>query len=316
MAAMKARRSRGSSQAQAPRRAAPVHGPRIAVMQAGGREMARAMRRWPDGRKLGPFAAGAVLMVGVAVAGAAWIGGSLFDMRETLSGAADVAASRSGFKLRQIHVVGVDGARSQEVAAAVLPDGRLSLLSADPTAVKSRVEALHWVRAAEVTRLWPSTLRVHVQRREAYALWRRNGVVTVVDVHGRPVADASMDDYANLPLLVGPDALAVAEPILAALEQAPAVRSRMHALIRVGGRRWDIELKSGVRILMPEREPERALARLEGLHKLHRLLDQSVERLDMRHTGELVVMPGAVRDLPAGPARIASLQDRRIADGA
>ncbi len=290
----------------------PFRGPRLAAMKAGGRDLARSLNSLPDSRGIGVAAASALLMLGAAVAGAAWIGGSLFDMREAIGGASDAAAARMGLKVLSVEVDGVTGAREAEVKAAALPAGRFSMLSADPSDVKARLEGLHWVRAATVRRLWPSTLHVKVDRREAYALWQRGGVATVVDAHGRPAPDAQLADYAHLPILVGADALGASEPILVALEEAPAVRERAYALVRVGGRRWDIEMRSGTRILLPELRADRALERLEGLHKLHGLLDRQLERLDMRNTGELVALPNRA---PANAGPQVARVDRRLAQG-
>jgi cell division protein FtsQ len=114
-----------------------------------------------------------------------------------------------------------------------------------------------------------------------------------------------VEDVRSLPLLQGAGAAAAAGDILAALENAPAVRERLHALTRIGRRRWDLELVNGVRVLLPEQDPARALARLEGLHRLHELLDQPVDRLDMRHAGELLVLPGPKREAAPAAAQIA-----------
>lgn len=312
MAAVKARR-RGSSPPPVQGPAPPFRGPRLAAMKAGGRDLARRMAKAPDSRGLGTAAASALLVLGAAVAGAAWIGGSLFDMRQAIGGASDAAATRLGLQVLSIEVQGVSGAREAEVKANVLPRGRYSMLSVDPADVKARLETLHWVQSASVRRLWPSTLQVQVNRREAYALWQRGGVATVVDAHGRPAPDAQLGDYQHLPILVGPDALGASEPILVALEEAPAVRERTFALVRVGGRRWDLEMHSGMRILLPEHRAERALARLEGLHALHGLLDRKLERLDMRNTGELVVLPNRK---PAGADQRIARIERRAARGA
>lgn len=297
---------RNSSPKRKLRAAAASSSMRLALMQSK-TTSARA-------KEFGPAAAGSILLLGAIVAGAAWIGGSLFELRDAMSRGVDVAAAQSGLRLRSVQIEGVSGARSEEIRQVVLPQGRSSLLAANPTVVKARVEALDWVRSVEVTRLWPSTLRVRVTRREAFALVQREGVASVVDADGRPAPDATIEDYQRLPLLVGVGALGSAREILEALDNAPAVRERAHALIRVAGRRWDVELRSGLRIMLPEREFERALARVEGLHQLHALLDRPLERVDMRHAAELVVLPG--QQPQAASRKVAETTARLFAQGA
>lgn len=266
-------------------------------------------------RQVGPALAGLVLLLGAAAAGAAWIGGSLYDLRENMSASLDAAAARGGLRLLTVQLEGVSGARAEEVRALMLPQGRVSLLAADPMRVRARLEALPWVASVRVSRMWPSTLVVQISRKRAFAVVQRDGAALVIDERGRPAAAASAEDLRALPLLQGAGAAGAAAEILAALENAPEVRRRLHALIRIGQRRWDMELLNGVRVLLPENQPERALARLEGLHRLHALLDQPVERLDMRHAGELLVLPGPKRQAAAGkdaagPALVPALAQR------
>ena len=249
----------------------------------------------PEPRQVGPALAGLVLLLGAAAAGAAWIGGSLYDLRENMSASLDAAAARGGLRLLTVQLEGVSGARAEEARAVLLPQGRISLLAADPIKVRTRLEALSWVASARVSRMWPSTLVVQISRKRAFAVVQRDGAAVVIDERGRPAEGASAEELRALPLLRGAGATAAAADILGALENAPEVRRRLHALIRIGERRWDMELLNGVRVSLPEKQPERALARLEGLHRLHALLDQPVERLDMRHAGELLVLPGPRR---------------------
>jgi cell division protein FtsQ len=233
--------------------------------------------------------AGVVLFLGAGIAGAAWLGSSLFDAREAVARTADSAAATIGFEIENIQVAGVSGARAQEVRAVIVPDGRRSVLSLDPMDVKARVERLDWVQSAQVRRLWPSTLVVEVERRRAYALWRDAGELSVIDSNGDRLATERVADHEDLPLIVGEGAGPAARPILVALENLPNVRARLKQIVRVNNRRWNVELASGAIVALPEEGAEIALARLETLHAEHALLDRPVAALDMRAPGRLSV---------------------------
>jgi cell division protein FtsQ len=233
--------------------------------------------------------AGMVLFLGAGIAGAAWLGSSLFDAREAVARTADSAAASIGFEIENIEVAGVSGARAQEVRAVIVPDGRRSVLSLDPIDVKARVERLDWVQSAQVRRLWPSTLVVEVERRRAYALWRDDGELSVIDSNGQRLTAESVADHQGLPLVVGANAGPAARPLLVALENLPNVRARLKQIVRVNNRRWNVELASGAIVVLPEEGAELALARLETLHAEHALLDRPVAALDMRAPGRLAV---------------------------
>jgi len=257
------------------------------------------------GKSLLTGLAGMVMFVGVAIAGATWLGSSLFDVREAFARSADGAAAGVGFDIDEIEVAGVSGARAEEVRALVVPEGRQSILSLDPNDVRARVQSLDWVADARVRRLWPSTIEIEIERRQAYARWQEDGQVSVIDYNGERLLAERAIDHPDLPLVVGQGAGPAAEPLLIALENLPQLRERLRALVRVGDRRWNVELESGTTIALPEEGAPHALEQLEGLQAQHALLDRPLTQIDMRAPGRVAVrvhpaLAGGMRPLLGG----------------
>ena len=308
MAAMKARRGRGSSsyhdnppprrrRNHAPPPPPPRNVSRLALIKMNGGITGGENNL--SGRSLIIGLSAAVFFTGAAIAGAAWMGNSLFDVREAFNRAADNAFAQAGFGIDTVEVAGVTGARADEVRALIVPEGRQSILSLDPQDVRARIESLDWVDHAQVRRLWPSTMQVYVERRQAYARWQEDGEIAVIDINGERLLAERAADHAELPLVVGAGAGPAAQPLLIALEDLPRVRSRLSALIRVGERRWNLELASGATVALPGEGAPQALAQLEALDRTHHLLDRPVAQMDLRTPGRLSVRVGA--PLAGGP---------------
>jgi len=258
-----------------------------------------------SGKSLLTGLAGVVMFVGVAIAGATWLGSSLFDVREAFARTADSAAAGAGFDIDEIQVAGVSGARADEVRALVIPEGRHSILSLDPADVRARVQSLDWVADARVRRLWPSTIEIQIERRQAYARWQEDGQISVIDYNGERLLAERAVDHPDLPLVVGEGAGPAAEPLLIALENLPQLRERLRALVRVGDRRWNVELESGTTIALPEEGAAHALEQIEGLQARHALLDRPLTQIDMRAPGRMAVrvhpsLAGGLRPLLGG----------------
>jgi cell division protein FtsQ len=313
MAAVRARRTGGGPPPRGKRRkaAAPSYEnmPRLARIKLSGGLSSDDMP--VTTKSLGLALTGLVLIVGVAVAGAAWLGSSLFDAREAFARSADSAAASVGFGVDDIEIAAMpDGpvitdARAAEVRDVIVPEGRHSILSLDPQDVQARVLSLDWVASARVRRLWPSTLLIEVERRQEYALWEEDGQVSVIDSNGERLLAERAADHPNLPMIVGAGAGPAAEPLLEALEALPEVRQRTERLVRVGDRRWNLELVSGATVALPDDGATDALARLEALHAEYALLDRPLVQLDMRAPGRLAVrihpmLEGGLRPLLGG----------------
>jgi cell division protein FtsQ len=264
-----------------------------------------------SGKSLMLALTGAVFFLGAGVAGAAWLGSSLFDVREAFARAADGAAANVGFAIDEIEVSTIEGAsaispaRAAEVRALIVPEGRQSILALNPADVKTRVESLDWVQGVRVRRLWPNDMLIEVERRQEYARWQEDGEISVIDANGERLLTERAADHAHLPLVVGQGAGPASPPMLAALESLPQVRAHLRALVRVGDRRWNVELTSGTTVALPEENPEAALAQLEYLQTEHALLDRPLAQIDMRVPNRVAirvhpVLAGGLRPLLGG----------------
>ena len=292
MASVRARRPRQpAEQGKSKRRGAAPQGPtpRMAAMHGALEHVQRPNWSW---RGLGMSAIGVLLIGGLSVAGAAWAGGSLFDARQAFNVSSDALAANVGFSINEnsVRVRGVEGMRADEVRAVINPDGRRSLLALDPQEVRARVEGLGWVKTARVRRVWPSHLDIRVERREALALWREDGEISVIDSNGERLLAERAADNTDLPLVEGAGAGPVAAEILFTLQDLPHVRERVAHLVRVGDRRWDLELRNGAVAMLPENELEMhaALRALEQQQINSRLLDRAAS-FDLRLRGLISV---------------------------
>jgi cell division protein FtsQ len=96
-----------------------------------------------------------------------------------------------------------------------------------------------------------------------------------------------LEPYVNprlirLPLVVGVGAAARAKEILALLDRYPDLRDQVRASVLIGERRWNLRLKNGLDIRLPETEVAPALATLVGLDKDKKLLSRDIVAVDLR----------------------------------
>jgi cell division protein FtsQ len=88
--------------------------------------------------------------------------------------------------------------------------------------------------------------------------------------------------FVSLPLVVGKGADVKARDFLALLDRYPQVRSVTKAAILVGERRWNLRLKDGLDIRLPETDVGRALAALVKYDMEDKLLSRDITAIDMR----------------------------------
>jgi cell division protein FtsQ len=203
--------------------------------------------------------------------------------------------AEAGFTLDHVEVRGARLAQAEEVAAALAVEPGALIFDFDIVAAKAQVETLSWVEDAVVLRLLPNRVVILVDERQPLALWGSPNGVVVLDAEGHTVEGADPIGFSGLPRVEGLAAPEAAGALSAALARRPALASRVASFERVGGRRWDLTLDSGLLVRLPEGDVEAALDELITLDTEGGVLALPLAVLDLR--GEDVVMrPRALPD--------------------
>jgi len=212
-----------------------------------------------------------------------------------LAAAGEAVVRAAGLTVREVYVVGRERTARREVLAALAVERGTSLLAFEPRAARERLLALGWVKRAEVYRRLPDIIEVQLEERRPLALWQNQGQLALIDEDGVTILKRDLGRFADLPIVVGPDAPAYAAELLGALRMEPALFAEVEAAVRVGGRRWNVKLKNGVTVNLPESDARASWTRLARLHAEHRLLERGIEVIDLRLPDRLVVrmMPEA-----------------------
>lgn len=253
-------------------------------------EARRLITRSPRTIRLGRIGAHArgkwlvlcALFLGSAVVYGAVIGGQTARAYDALTGGIDRLAIAAGFGIKKITVTGQLHATDAAITAALGAGPDTMMLGFDTDAAKARLEAVPWIRHAQVMRLLPSTLQVVVEERAPFAVWQKNGHTYVVDAEGVVLAPAHRDAYAGLPLVVGEGAGKNAAALVEQLAAHDDLKQKILAAIRVGDRRWTLKLVSGTEIMLPDDTVPEALASLAKLDSEKAVLKRDIAAVDLR----------------------------------
>jgi cell division protein FtsQ len=93
----------------------------------------------------------------------------------------------------------------------------------------------------------------------------------------------------RLPLVVGHGAQAKAKEFLALLDRYPTMRDFVHASVLVGERRWNLRLKNGIDVRLPESDVAAALERLVALDREKNLITRDIVAIDLRLADRVTV---------------------------
>ncbi len=239
-----------------------------------------------------PHRAGAAATI-VILLGSAGLGvvkgGHLEEFTAALSDTRNAVANSAGFRITSVAINGRKQLSQDEVLAIGGVNGRSSLLFLDAATVRDKLKASPWIGEATVLKLYPGHLKIDIVERSPFALWQQDGRLSVIADDGAVLEPYVSRRFLSLPLVVGKGAETRARDFLALLARYPQVRAATKAAIFVGERRWNLRLKDGLDIRLPENDVGNALAALSKLDKEEKLFSRDIVVVDMRLPDRLTV---------------------------
>jgi cell division protein FtsQ len=243
-----------------------------------GRWVLRMVRLPPPGVGV----AASVLLLAATLGYGAFAGGHVAAIVDWLKHARDGAANTAGFRIAAISLTAPKEVSREEILTTAGVTGRASLLFLDAAAARTRLLANPWIADAAVLKLYPDRLQITITERQAFALWQKDGRVSVIAADGTVLEPFVENRYLGLPLVVGRSAQRQAKDFLAIVDRYPDIRSVVHASVLVAERRWNLRLNNDIDVRLPEANVGQALDRLLALDRDKKLLSRDIVAVDLR----------------------------------
>jgi cell division protein FtsQ len=254
-----------------------------------GERTRRGPARWSLALRPAPRGVGLVLALALLVgAGAlgALHGGEYHDFVAREGGLGDYVARALGFGVAAVTISGQSQLPEREILALAGISARTSLPFFDAADARKALEALPLIKQASVRKLYPDRVVIDIIERTPAALWQKDGEINAIAADGT-VIDLMRDKYATLPFVVGEGANARIGEFTALLDASAELRPRIVAGVLVGDRRWNLKLRSGIDVMLPEDDPLSAMASLLTLQRQSRILERDILSLDLRVPGRV-----------------------------
>lgn len=201
--------------------------------------------------------------------------------------------ANAGYKVEQVYLEGRSHLSLEALKKA------MDVAQGDPIMeialddMHARLMALPEVKHVSIRRVLPGALHVTIEERKPIALWQRAGKYGVIDREGVVLNRDPSQVPANALLVVGEDAPAHMAELMALMDAAPGMRPDVEAAVRVGERRWNIKLKQGMVVMLPEQGAMDAWKKFVALAQSDRLLSKAISSIDLRLEDRVFVTPAS-----------------------
>lgn len=237
-----------------------------------------------------------------AAAGLVWTVAVMAGIPALVSEQAAIIASDAGFKVSHLEVRGVNRMNEAKIYERILGQNDRAMTTLDLAALRDELNQLPWVKDARVSRKLPDTLVIDIVERTPHAVLRKPDRMVLIDDTGVELESVRADRAKGMLVLSGMGVGQRVEDLTRLLDAAPALKPQVSEAEWVGNRRWNLTLKTGQVLALPEGDETAAsallsFARMDGVN---RLLGGKVAAFDMRAPDRIYMrVPGHADEVAA-----------------
>ncbi len=206
----------------------------------------------------------------------AWAGHQVDTLRE-------LVASRPELMVREVAIPVGSQDLKRQILGVIDLELPVSALDTDLGLMHDQVQNLRAVKTATVRLRPDGVLEIAVVERMPDMVWRVENRVYLLDETGVTIAEIPRrSTRADLPLVLGQGADKAVDEAAELFSIAAPFMDRVRGLVRVGERRWDVVLKGGQTIMLPEIDAHDALRRVLEMNNTQDILDRDLSVIDLR----------------------------------
>jgi len=199
------------------------------------------------------------------------------------------STKKYGLYVEKVIVRGRKETSLKEIHQCLGPIQDMPLLNVDMQHINICLHQLPWVKTVTISKRFPREIEIFVQEKKPMALWQHNKIIHVIAEDGSIVPTQPIGAFSKLPVLVGKGAPDHAPALLQELQEFPQIHDQVASSIRVSNRRWNLLMKNGITIRLPELDFSQALHQLDDFIIHHGLNAQEIKSIDFRIPGRLVL---------------------------
>lgn len=190
---------------------------------------------------------------------------------------------RPEFMLSALSIQGSSDSLNAEIREILGLNFPISSFDLDLADLRNRVLSLPPVETAEVRLEGGSILHVKVKEKVPALLLKDDTGIHVLNKNGNYIRPLLSTEYGSkLPVITGEGAQKAAAEAFILFSALYDKLDEVRGLVLVGGRRWNIVLKSGQVIMLPEKKPEQAVQKILILDKAEKILSRDIAVFDFR----------------------------------
>ena len=201
---------------------------------------------------------------------------------------ANTILSNYGFYLQNIYISGEKNLQKKVILNTINPKQYKSIFDVNLFKIHNNLLLNQWVETVQIERILPNSIKIKIIEKKPVAIWQSKIGNKLITEDGSVISIANASIFKDqLPIVTGKEANKNILFILQILKQTPNLYKDVWSISYINKRRWNVHLKQGITVLLPEKKIYKAWQKIFFLQKKYKLLNLGLTEIDIRNENQI-----------------------------
>lgn len=207
-------------------------------------------------------------------------------------------STESGFIVKDVLIEGRHNADLDLIRNMVNIHPGDPIFMLNPVEASQNLEKISWVKDAVVVRKLPDIVEIRLNERLPLALFKGPKGMSLIDKEGLVLTRQNFMRFKDYLIVKGQGADTNAHDLMKKLSLEGQISKEVETASFIGERRWNLGLKNGMVVKLPETDISFALKKMVDLMEAENILNKKIKVIDLRQSDRVVVrtMSGAQKE--------------------
>tara|TARA_Y100001970_G_C13955968_1_gene710726 strand:- start:1 stop:756 length:756 start_codon:yes stop_codon:yes gene_type:complete len=196
----------------------------------------------------------------------------------------------SEFKIEKIEITGIQNIKESSILNTLNIKKGSSIYQVDLNDIYKKIKNINFVSKVNIERKFNNNLKINVIEKNPIGILQRNNEYKIITSDGSLIYEKEIYKFDHLPIFIGENVEKKANKILSLLNEIDFLKM-IWSVTLVNERRWNLNLKNGITILLPEKQYSASLKKINELNKKYNFLESNLVEIDLRDKKKIIFQP-------------------------
>ena len=196
----------------------------------------------------------------------------------------------TNFKIEEIQIFGINIIKENTILKALNLKKESSLYEIDLNEIHKIIKGINFISEVTIERKFNNTLKISIIEKKPVGILQKNNNYKIITKDGTLINEKEIHNFSHLPIFNGKNVEHNVNKILSLLNEIDFLKY-IWSVTLVNERRWNLNLKNGITILLPEKEFSSSLKKINNLNKNHNFLQSNLVEIDLRDKKKIIFQP-------------------------